>query len=612
MLPFTVVMPEIKDSLDLSTLVAAYQSGRWTVDSVYEAVRQRIEACPDRSVFIDLLPKEEIDSQIERLRQVQQMSADASQLPLYGVPFAVKDNIDVAGRPTTAACPAFAYTPAHSALVVRKLCDAGAILVGKTNLDQFATGLVGTRSPYGACANSFDSRYISGGSSSGSAVAVARGLVTFALGTDTAGSGRVPAAFNNIVGFKPSRGLLSARGVVAACQSLDCVSIFALTVSDAWKVVSHAMGYDEVDPYSRSPADFPARKIPAAFRFGVGRPDQLDFFGNAETRREYDAASSRLKALGAMPVITDCQPLFEAGRLLYEGPWVAERFGGLQRFLKSHQNAVLPVIQSILDRGKGYDGAAAFEGLHNLAALKQTCRAIWDQIDLLLLPTAGTIYTQAQIEKDPIGLNLNLGRYTTFANLLDLTVVAVPAGIGRDGLPVGVSLIAPAGQDARLAEIADRLHCAANLTLGATGKPMPDIPTLVAAREDSVHLAVVGAHLSGEPLNGQLISRGARLIRACKTSPSYKLFALAGTKPAKPGLLRVEERTGSSIEVEVWGMTTAAFGSFVAEVPPPMAIGTIKLEDGSQVKGFLCEPYGMSGAVDISHHGGWRAFRRSG
>jgi allophanate hydrolase len=576
-----------------------------------EAVLERIAACPDRAVFIDLLSRDEIDRQIERLTQVQQMAAFSRDMPLFGVPFAVKDNIDVSGRPTTAACPAFSYTPAQSALVVRKLCDAGAIVIGKTNLDQFATGLVGMRSPYGACFNPFDDRYISGGSSSGSAVAVSRGLVTFSLGTDTAGSGRVPAAFNNIVGIKPSRGLLSATGVVPACQSLDCVSIFALTAPDAWKIVTHAMGFDGVDPYSRAASDFRSRQIPMRFRFGVGRPEQLDFMGNYDTQRQYHAAVGRLESMGGTPIMVDCQPMYEAGKLLYEGPWVAERFGGLRKFLEAHPYDVLPVIDSIVSRGSGYDGAASFDGLHKLATLQQAARSIWAQIDVLLLPTAGTIYTQAEIERDPVGLNLNLGRYTTFVNLMDLCAIAVPAGFGRDNLPVGVSLIAPAGQDARLAEIGDSLHRAAKLNLGATGVPMPQSPPFHASPEDQVLLAVVGAHLSGEPLNGQLTSRGANLIRSCKTWQGYKLFALAGTKPAKPGLLRVDDDSGYAIEVEVWGMSTAAFGSFVAEVPPPMAIGTIKLEDGSQVKGFLCEPYGMNGASDISHFGGWRAYRRS-
>ena len=599
--------PGPDESLDLQTLSSSYAAGRWSVKEVVDAVLRRIAACPDRAIFIDLLPAPAIDEQINRVTQSGKSPAD---LPLYGVPFAVKDNIDVAGRPTTAACPAFAYVPRRSATVVEKLRDAGAILIGKTNLDQFATGLVGVRSPYGICVNPFDSRYIVGGSSSGSAVAVARGLVSFALGTDTAGSGRVPAAFNNIVGLKPSRGLLSNAGVVPACQSLDCVSVFALTCGDAWRVTQCARGFDPADPYSRGPEDFPPSPTKPVLRFGVPKAQQLNFFGNSEVQSLFEAAISRMRTMGGIEVAVDCQPFFDAGRLLYDGPWLAERYGGLKEFLSGHRNDVLSVISAILDGASRFDAASAFDGFHRMAELIQAARKIWERIDVLLLPTAGTIYRIEQVQNDPIGLNKNLGLYTSFANLMDLCAVAVPAGFGASGLPAGISLIAPAGHDGYLAEIAGKLHGFSNTTLGATGRPMPAAVEPLgekSVKRDSVLLAVVGAHLSGQPLNGQLTSRGATLVRACRTWPCYRLFALAGTKPPKPGLVKTVEG-GAAIEVEVWELNAQSFGSFVAEVPPPMVIGTLQLDDGTFVKGFLCEPYSTANSADITSYGGWRAY----
>jgi allophanate hydrolase len=491
---------------------------------------------------------------------------------------------------------------------VRKLCEAGAILVGKTNLDQFATGLVGVRSPYGACRNTFDGKYISGGSSSGSAVAVAAGLVSFALGTDTAGSGRVPAAFNNIVGFKPTRGLVSSAGVVPACQSLDCVSIFALTCGDAAAVGDIARGFDQADPYSRRTEELPQSAFPSTtIRFGVPRDDQLQFFGNREFEAIYKSAIERLISLGAQKVVIDFEPFLKAGDLLYQGPWVAERVAAVGDFVKAHPEAVLPVISMILSSAARFSAADTFTAAHRLAEFCQTAKTQWESIDLLLLPTAGTIYTRDEVMADPIQLNKNLGYYTQFVNLMDLCGVAIPAGFTSAGLPVGVTLIAPAGQDQPLLKLADDFHRASSLKLGATGAGFPEAREI---RDDrrGVLLVVVGAHLTGQPLNWQLTQRKARLVRACRTSPCYRFYALPGTTPPKPGLVRVDEDAGSAIEIEVWQLTNEAFGSFVAEVPPPLVIGSVKLDDGTFVKGFLCEPFALQDAEEITHFGGWRAY----
>jgi allophanate hydrolase len=572
---------------------------------VIAEVRRRIDANPDPAVWIDRLGENEINAQISI---VESARAAGRKLPLYGIPFAVKDNIDVAGRPTTAACPEFAYTPGKSAIVVQKLCDAGAILIGKTNLDQFATGLVGVRSPYGACKNPFDAKYISGGSSSGSAVAVAAGLVSFALGTDTAGSGRVPAAFNNIVGFKPTRGLVSNAGIVPACKSLDCVSIFALTCGDAAAVADIARGFDPTDPYSRRPQDLPQSTLSSTpLRFGIPRVDQLQFFGNQEFAAIYQSAIERLASLGARPVVIDFEPFLQAGGLLYQGPWVAERAAALRDFVNTHPNALLPVISTILSTAARFDAADVFAGAHRLAELCQIAKAQWDNIDLLLLPTTGTIYTRDEVAADPIQLNRNLGHYTQFVNLLDLCAVAIPAGFTSAGLPAGVTLIAPAGQDRPLLKLANAFHRASSSKLGATDAVFPEAKEIQVDRQ-GILLAVVGAHLSGQPLNWQLTQHNARLVRCCRTAPCYRFYALPGTTPPKPGLVRVEDSSGSAIEIEVWQLTNEAFGSFVAEVPPPLVIGSVKIDDGTFVKGFLCEPCALKGAEDITPFGGWRAY----
>ena len=517
-------------------------------------------------------------------------------LPLAGMPFAVKDNIDVAGMPTTAGCPAYSYVPARTATVVQRLLDAGAILIGKTNLDQFATGLVGVRSPYGACSSVFDARSISGGSSSGSAVAVAKGLVAFALGTDTAGSGRVPAAFNDIVGLKPTRGLLSTSGVVPACRSLDCVSIFAGSAAGAERVWRVAQGFDAADPFSRTPEPGAgaAPWLLGPFRFGVPRDEELAFFGDDDSPRLYRSAIARLEAVGGTRVTIDFAPFREAAALLYAGPWVAERYAAVGEFAASHVDDLHPVVGSIIRLAASKSAADAYRGLYRLEELKRAASAQWAGIDVMLLPTAGTIYTKAAVEADPIQLNTNLGYYTNFVNLMDLAAIAVPAGFRRDGLPFGVSLIGPAFSDAALLALASRYAGTAQpATVDAPG---------------CINVAVVGAHLAGQPLNHQLTERGARLVRSCRTSPAYRLYALANTTPPKPGLVRDSGFEGPGIALEIWAVPSQHFGSFVAGVPAPLGIGSVQLETGEWVKGFICEPAAMADATDITGFGGWRNY----
>ena len=596
--------------LDLTALQAAYEGGDTPV-SVLDRVYARIEAAALNPVWISLVPYERVMARAEEIAR-----GDRTRMPLYGIPFAVKDNIDVAGMETTAACPAFACTAQTTAAVVQRLEDAGAILVGKTNMDQFATGLVGARSPYGACSSVFDPRYVSGGSSSGSAVAVASGLVSFSLGTDTAGSGRVPAAFNNLIGLKPTRGSLSAKGVVPACRSLDCVSIFALTASDARQVFEAARGFDAADPYSCPSAgeDGPVPWLGGPFRFGVPQEDQWEFFGDDEAKALYQASIHALEALGGVAVPFDFRPFQEAAALLYSGPWVAERLAALAGFLASHADDVHPVVRGIIEGGAKWSAVDGFLAHYRLEELRRQTNEVWEKADLLLLPTTGTTYTLAEVEAEPVRLNTNLGYYTNFVNLLDLAAVALPAGFRPNNLPFGVSLVAPACTDVALLSVADRLHRHFEGSVGGLTTPLaqttPLTPTSIPP--GCTLVAVVGAHLTGQPLNRQLTERGARLAATTRTANGYRLYALPDTTPAKPGLVRAPGFEGAGIEVEVWGLPTAFFGSFVAEIPAPLGIGSVELADGSMVKGFICEPFAVDAATEITQFGGWRAYLANG
>ena len=586
--------------LTLDTLRGLYAAGTLTPIDVAEAVADRMESWADPAVFITPVTRADL---VAAARALMERHPEPNSLPLWGVPFAVKDNIDVAGLPTTAACPAFAYRPDADAHVVARLKAAGALVTGKTNLDQFATGLNGTRSPYGAPRSVFSPEHISGGSSSGSAVAVAAGLAVFALGTDTAGSGRVPAAFNNLVGIKPTPGLLSSAGLVPACRSLDCISVFSACVADGLTVRRIAEGVDPADAFSRA---VPPVALPQAPRFGVLAGAEREFFGDTETERLYDASVERFESLGATPVPFDYAPLREIAALLYGGPWVAERLAAVEDFFATNAEDFDPSVRAIVESAKGFSAVDAFRGRYRFEALKRRAEAIFAEVDLLLLPSAPTTYTVAEMRDDPIALNSRLGLYTNFANLLGLAAIAVPAGFRADGLPAGVTLIGPGGSDEALGPFADALHrgaaCGAGLDRAVT------FPAVAVPEPEGIPLAVVGAHLSGLPLNGQLRDLDARLVGPARTAGDYRLYALPGTQPAKPGLVRDPGFAGPGLEVEVWALAPAAFARFVAAIPAPLGIGRIALADGREVSGFLCEAHAVAGAEEITRHGGWRAF----
>jgi allophanate hydrolase len=576
----------------IAAILQAHRAGTATPAETVARTFARIRAHDDPAVFITLRPEAEAVAEARAL-------ADPS-LPLYGVPVAIKDNIDVAGLPTTAACPAFAYQPDRDAVAVERLRRAGAVVIGKTNLDQFATGLVGVRSPYGVPRNPFDPNLSPGGSSSGSAVAVAAGLVPLALGTDTAGSGRVPAGLNNIVGLKPSLGLVSNAGVVPACRSLDCVSLLALTTDDAFAALTVIAGPAPVGALSA---------LPPALRIGVPNAASRLFFGDTRAEVAFETAMKLIAAMGLSVVEIDFAPFLETAQLLYEGPWVAERWAAVGDFIAAHPDAVHPVTRAIIEGGAKPSAADAFRAFYRLDELRVRAFAHFANVDVLMVPTTPAAYTVPEIEADPVRLNSNLGTYTNFVNLLDLAGIAVPAVLADDGTPFGVTFLAPARQDALLASIGRVFHAAAALPLGALQAPMPQLaPTPPGPLPGELAVAVVGAHLSGMPLNGELRQRNARFLETTLTAPNYRLFALPNCAPPKPGLLGVAPAAGAAIEVELWALSYEAFGRFVAEVPAPLAIGTVTLADGRQVKGFLVEAQAAVGADDISKLGGWRAF----
>ena len=571
-------------------------AGVYSAERVARETLERISAYDaiQPEAWISQVPAERV---LERAKRVDERIAAGESLLLAGVAVAVKDNIDVAGLDTTAACPSFSYRPTASAHVVERLVAAGAIVVGKTNLDQFATGLVGTRSPYGSPGCVYNREYISGGSSSGSAVVVAAGVVPLALGSDTAGSGRVPAAFNNLVGWKPTRGRWSSRGLVPACRTLDCITALTSDVEDAALVDSVVTDFDRTDPYARRMPS-PPPVIGSHFRFGIPHSSQLHDLPPQDAAL-FSAAVLRMQAAGGAAVEVDVSPLLEAAGLLYGGPWVAERTAALEALLESQPTAIHPVVRAIVQAGKGISAVQAFRGLYALQNYMRIAEELWEGIDVLVLPTTPTIYRRGEVLAEPMALNAHLGRYTNFVNLLDMSAISLPAGFRDNGTGVGVSLVCPAWTDVGLLELAARYERA-----GAC----PVAPELDRGRAPGlVQLAVVGAHLSGMPLNWQLSSRGARLVRRTRTAPVYRLYAMTGQNPPKPALVH-SGAGGGAIELEVYELEVGAFGSFVTEVPAPLAIGTVILEDGASVRGFVAEPRALSGALDITADGGWRAY----
>ncbi|MGF7169476.1 allophanate hydrolase [Sphingobium xanthum] len=580
------------DRRSVADVAAAVNSGASSAVAVAEETLARLAAydAVQPQIWISRIAP---DDYLAAARAVDARIAAGEKLPLAGVPYAAKDNIDVAGFETTAACPAFAYKPEASAGVIERLSTAGAICIGKTNLDQFATGLVGTRSPYGIPRNAYNLVYVSGGSSSGSSVAVAAGLVGFALGTDTAGSGRVPAAFQHLIGYKPSKGRWSTRGLVPACRTLDCITVFTDDVADARLVDEVVAGFDPADPYSKLLANRPLQPK----RIGVPRVDERIFFGDPDAEYFYDRAIAKLGET-AQIVEIDIEPLLEAAQLLYGGPWVAERTAATADLLAANPDAIDPTVREVVAPGTEISAVDLWNGMYRLAALKRHADQMWDDVDVLAFPTTGTTYRVAELAAAPIALNSNLGRYTNFVNLLDMAAIAIPAGTRANGTGFGITLIGPADSDRGLLTLADDYLAAAALP----GPPALDLE----GKMQTVKIAVVGAHLKDMPLHWQLTSRDATFVGAFETAPNYRLYAMADSIPPKPALVHSDE--GAAIALEVYELDVAAFGSFVVEVPAPLAIGTVTLADGSSVKGFVAEPRAMTGAEDITHLGGWRAY----
>ncbi len=594
---------------DIEAVRQGYASGQFTPRALMEYLTARSAGFDAHNIWIHQLSMAELEPYLQRLE-----SADREKVPLYGVPFAIKDNIDLDGVPTSAACPEFAYRPDRSAYIVQLLIDAGAIPLGKTNMDQFATGLVGTRSPepWGPCRNAFDPETISGGSSAGSAVAVALGLVSFSLGTDTAGSGRVPAMLNNIYGLKPSRGLLSMSGVVPACRTLDCPSVFTLCVSDAQLVFSLLAKSDSGDAYSRAnPMSNSHRFFGSTSdkpRVGIPRSDQLEFFGEESGRQLFDRAVSGWQSLGAELVEVDVKPLLRAAKLLYEGPWVAERYAALEMVLEQRPDAVHEVVKGIVEGAKNKDAVAAFKAEYELQTYRAFARGLFEQIDFLVSPTAPRSYLIRELLEDPITLNSNMGYYTNYMNLLDLCGVAVPAGFMSNGIPFGVTLIAPCFREISLLNQALRWESQQRLPMGASDKIYQSYSNLpIVTTSNQIEVAVCGAHLSGMPLNWQLVERGATLIAETETSENYRFYALAGGPVKRPGLIR-QDSNGCRIKVEVWSMPQSEFGGFISGIPHPLGIGKLQLINGEWVSGFICEEAGLAGAEDISELGSWRSY----
>ena len=589
-------------NLTLAALKQQYQNGDLTPRVLMKVLRKNALDYADHNLFIHLLDDSELEPYLSRLE-----NSEPNSLPLWGVPFVIKDNIDLANIPTTAACKEFTYLPTESATVVKKLLEAGALPVGKSNLDQFATGLVGTRSPYGPCHNSFDFKMISGGSSSGSAVSLALNLCSFSLGTDTAGSGRVPAAFNNLIGLKPSKGLLSTKGVVPAVRSQDVVSIFALNSQDAYDVLQVSSVFDSEDEFSRHKSDL----TPPAWNTKpvIGIPDKASriFAGDTFAEENFEQVITTLHNLGFELKEVPFQAWLDTAKLLYGGAWVAERYVAVEAFIQKHEQQMDPTVGAIIAGARNLSAADAYKGSYALQKAQRQTQLIWEEsgIDCMMTPTTPSIYSIEEVEKDPIGLNSILGTYTNFMNLLDYAAIAMPTGFRKDDLPTGVTFFAPAGSDSALLKLSDELHKEFVSTAGAKETTLPDANGLYFTDSQTILLAVVGAHLTGFPLNSQLIERGAKLIKTTKTAPKYQFYELSSRPILKPGLVKTSTQ-GASIELEVWAMPKQHLGSFLGLIPSPLGLGKVELIDGSEVVGFICEPYGIEGATEITQTGGWR------
>ena len=602
-------MTEINYSLSIEEIHQRYKNGSLTPEALVDGIKTNIKKYQDYNIWIYVLNDEEFAPYLSRLED-----KEIDELPLYGIPFAIKDNIDLADVPTTAACAEYSYIPEQSAFTVQLLLDAGAIPIGKTNLDQFATGLVGVRSPYGVVKNAFDPEYISGGSSSGSAVSVALGQVSFSLGTDTAGSGRVPAAFNNLIGLKPTKGRFSTSGVVPACRSLDCVSFFTLNPDDTETVFDVLDQYDVSDSYARKQNFVSTNAIieNKKIKIGVPESEQLCFFNDGEYEILFNEFIQSISSEKYEIIKIDFSSFIEAATLLYQGPWVAERYAAIEEFIENNAGALFSVTKEIISPAKNINAVDAFKSFYLLQEYKRQADNVLAEVDFILTPTTGTHYRIDEVNNDPIQTNSNLGYYTNFMNLLDFSALAIPAGFKQNGLPFGVTLFADSFKDKFLLKQAKALM---NNKMGKSGatefgwtvqkKDINDVK-----EESTIDIAVCGAHLSGMPLNHQLTERDATLIKACKTTESYRLYALAGGPPYRPGLIKVNEN-GVAIDVEVWRMPLENFGSFMLGIPHPLGIGKAKLDDGSEVNSFICEAFAISDAKDITSFGNWRNYIKS-
>lgn len=594
----------MKPALDIQSLLSAYRSGLTDPREVVHLLQERMTAVNNPAIWTYRLSLEELEPYLANLEVM-----DPKDLPLYGIPFAIKDNIDLKAVPTTAACKAYAYTPSSSAFVVDKLIRAGAIPLGKTNLDQFATGLVGVRTPYGIPRNPFAPDRVPGGSSCGSAVALSEHLVSFSLGTDTAGSGRVPALFNKLWGIKPSRGRLSTTGVVPACRTLDCVSVFSHNAVDGETVMKVVEGYDSEDPYSQPVIDISLRR---SKKIGIPKPGQLMFFGDAHYQGAWACALEDLQAKGWELVEIDFEPYLQAARLLYEGPWVAERTTALKDFLQSHAEDFFPVTRQIIEGGLKNTACEAFVAAYKLAALKRQSEAAWDDIAALVTPTAGGFPTLEEVASDPLGPNSQLGYYTNFMNLLDLCAVAAPVGETETGLPFGITWIGPRDSDLALLKAATSGPCTvAKVPDDVAKQTVSSISTSSTGPDDTLSVLLFGAHMSGLPLNKQVLELGGAFIAEVRTAPIYRMIYLPEPAPHRPGIIRIGNG-GSSIVAEEWRFPKTSLGRFLATIQQPLGLGQIELSDGRRVHGFLCEAAAGEGAMDISRHVGWRSFLESG
>ncbi|MDH5517399.1 MAG: allophanate hydrolase [Gammaproteobacteria bacterium] len=597
-------------NLNIAHLHQAYKNNTLTPRQLVADIITRSHQFTDHNIWIHQLSLQEIEPYLKKLEL-----KNIDDLPLYGIPFAIKDNINLAGVATTAACPAFSHVPEQSAFVVQQLINAGAIPIGKTNLDQFATGLVGVRSPepWGACKNSFNKDYISGGSSSGSSVSVALGLASFSLGTDTAGSGRVPAAFNNLIGLKPSKGLLSMTGVLPACRSLDCVSIFALTTDDANKVLEQAAVYDVNDQYARAVSyDNNQRQYGLAddaFTFAVPRAEQLEFFGDDSAQQLFQKSVEKMQALGGIKEEIDFSIFLEAAILLYQGPWVTERYVAIEELISNHPEELLPVINTIIGSGENKTAADAFKAEYKMQSYRASAKQLLAGFDFMMTPTAGTIYTIDEVNAEPIKKNSDMGYYTNFMNLLDCAAVAVPAGFLDNGLPWGISLVSLAMSDRKLLSFANKWQQHNQLSPGNLQLPLAATSAAVVSFSDTLPVIVCGAHLDGLALNWQLKERGAVFVEKTTSSAAYRMFVIDGAIE-RPGMIRDSEN-GSRIDIEIWSVPKAEFGSFVAGIPAPLGIGKVETEDGRWLPGFICEGYAAEAAREITALGGWRQYLAS-